>query len=129
MSVGLPLFALGATMAVAMGVWLYSLLKGDDLFTIFLALMIGFTGLVFMREALRILRGIHRTKIVIEPSTHHLERYARSALHPHGTPPEPAKCAAVVRERWQCDFPRGHGPEGAFCVRHAKEHAASSNSP
>ena len=52
------------------------------------------------------------------------ERYGAWAGNPAGKPPDRTRCCAVVysRERWsrayQCERPRGHGPNGDYCKQH-----------
>ena len=120
---GLPMFALGAALTVSMGVWLWSLIQGEDYFSVFVSILVGTSGVILMYEAVRLLMGKRRIREKVKLTSHHLVRYSRSALHPQGTPPDPVWCAALVQDRWQCDQPRGHGPEEAFCIRHAKQYA------
>lgn len=57
--------------------------------------------------------------------------YDQWAGNPKGTPENPAKCIAEVPSAIargmvyrQCEYPRGHGPDGLYCRKHGRRAAA-----
>jgi len=56
--------------------------------------------------------------------------YDSWAGNPKGTPEDPTRCIAEVRDftGWhylQCSRKRGYGPNGLFCKQHAKKGSSS----
>jgi len=59
-----------------------------------------------------------------EKSEHYRKRYRVWGGNPDGTPPDFTRCCEQVHDGrrgglfHQCERPRGHGPDGAYCKQH-----------
>lgn len=118
---GIPLLCLGVAIAVYMGIAVVLEIMTDDGFGMAIAALVVVFGCILVREGWFLLRGARPARLNAKPSTYHRAAYGRTNMHPEGEPPDPARCAAVVYHEWQCPNPRGHGPQRAFCRKHAAE--------
>ena len=116
---GIPLLCLGAAIAVYMGIAVILEIMTDDGFGMAIACLVVVFGCILVREGFFLLRGYRPERLNAQPSDYHRAAYARTNMHPLGAPPDASRCAAVVYKEWQCPNPRGHGPQRAFCRKHA----------
>jgi len=126
---GLLLLALGLLIAGYMAASVILEIMTDDFFGMAIAGLVVVFGCILVREGFFLLRGYRPVRLNTEPSEHHRTAYARTNMHPQGEPPDPSRCAAVVYQEWQCPNPRGHGPQRAFCRKHAAAFEATSDEP
>ena len=117
---GVPVLALGLLIAVYMGISVFLEIMTDDFFGMCIAFLVVGSGIILAREGFFLLRGFRPARLNARLSDYHLKSYARIVGHPKGMPPDASRCAEVVYQEWQCPNPRGHGPQQAFCLKHAK---------
>lgn len=119
--VGMPMIALGGFIAVFMSISVILEIRTDDFFGMCVAALVALAGAALCYEGFLSLTGTRRPRLMATLSSHHRTAYAPAAGYPKGMPPDAARCAAAVFQNWQCPSPKGHGPERAFCVKHARQ--------
>lgn len=121
---GLLLIVLGGGLAAFMSISVLLEMMTDDFFGMCVAGLVAFFGGLVARDGVYMVIGRPLPRRDATPSEFHRAHYARIVGVPEGIPPDPSRCAAVVYNEWQCPNPRGHGPAEAFCLKHARAHAA-----